>query len=84
MPTENAMATDEPTRTRGLWVVWYHPWGRSKNGERAAIDGKRNEERVRSEKQPFEQKLYGSVANKTASFISPNRRPPSHDRPSVG
>ena len=33
------MATDEP-RTRELEMVWCHPWGRSKNGERAVIDGK--------------------------------------------
>jgi len=39
-PMENAMATDEPTRARGLESVWCHPRGRSKNGERAAIDGK--------------------------------------------
>ena len=38
-PMENAMATDEP-RTRGLDMVWCHPRGRSKKGERSAIDGK--------------------------------------------
>ena len=40
MPMENAMATDEPTRARGLEMFWCHPRGRSKNGERAVIDGK--------------------------------------------
>ena len=46
-PMENATATDKP-RTRRLEMVWCHPRGRSKNGERAAIDGKRNGSPVRS------------------------------------
>jgi len=34
-PMENATATDEP-RTRRLEMVWCHPQGRPKNGERTA------------------------------------------------
>ena len=45
-PMEKAMATEDP-RTRGLEMVWCHPRGRSKNGERAAIDGKMNGSGVR-------------------------------------
>src|SRR5258706_6556973 len=45
-PMEKAIATEEP-RTRGLEMVWCHPRGRSKNGERAAIDGKMNGSGVR-------------------------------------
>ena len=55
-PMENATATDE-SRTRRLEMVWCHPRGRSKNGERTAIDGKRNgsaviEDRRRSPPHP--------------------------------
>ena len=46
-PMENETATDEP-RTRRLEMVWCHPRGRSKNGESAAMDGKRNGCAVRS------------------------------------
>ena len=39
-PMEYAMATDEPRKARGLEMFWCHPRRRSKNSERAAIDGK--------------------------------------------